>query len=973
MMSLRHGESTNNVDMSGERASQRGPINKTYRGRGRGDHRRREFEEKQGKDRRNRLTRIEDGVRPQAESYSEDYNNIPERYNRNDKSFNRNKGNWRNQDRERPYEDASSTKYSQPNINSNTGYEPQPSPSKYKNQKNKNRLWNNPKGDLTVSSKETDDYSDLSVNVEPREEERKGEDDESQRHRLVEQLMGGTYECMVCVDRIKQQHAIWSCGSCYNCFHLGCIKKWAKTSTVETGWRCPACQNTSPKVPNAYMCFCNKLREPEWNRRDTAHSCGEVCGRLRKIEWCTHKCTLLCHPGPCPPCTAYIKKSCACGAESRDVRCSQTEPFFCEGLCGKELNCGGHNCERPCHEGPCGDCKHMIPLNCYCNKNTKEVICSSDTLGQTMFSCESICEHALDCGNHNCSQVCHPSECEPCQSAVERVTRCPCGKVPLEKLYERDGAIQRRSCTDPIPACSQPCQKQLKCGIPGSYHQCQALCHEGPCPQCPSETPVKCRCGFMDKNIPCSELTTKADEVTCEKQCKKMRQCGRHKCAIKCCIDVDHICSLICSRTLKCGLHKCEEACHRGNCPRCWQTSFEELTCHCGASVLYPPVPCGTKPPSCDQPCRRPATCEHTASHNCHPEDTCPPCTLLVDKPCFRGHKTMRSTPCYVPAVSCGAGCQAALPCGIHVCQRVCHDGTCITNGKCPQKCSRPRESCGHPCANPCHQGVCPETVCKEKLKISCSCGLRKVSVQCSDNDREYKAMATNLLATQMQNMNNGLSVDLSHIFTATARPDKLKRLPCTDDCQTQDRNRRLAIALQIENPETREKLGNSSQLYSDFMKDEVRKDPVFAKIVHDALTDLVLKAKESKQRSRSHSFAPMNRDKRQFIHEACEHFGCQSQSYDEEPKKNVVATAVRGMCYLPPLSVLESVQRDQGQKKVPGPVWAPRGTSAGSSKAETQGISSGGMRKLEKSTSLEKETDIGAAKPAIDYFDFDS
>lgn len=94
--------------------------------------------------------------------------------------------------------------------------------------------------------------------------------------------------------------------------------------------------------------------------------------------------------------------------------------------------------------------------------------------------------------------------------------------MPLEKLYERDGAIQRKSCSDPIPTCSQPCQRVLKCGVPGSYHECQALCHEGPCPPCPLETPVKCRCGAMDCNVLCSELTTKADEATCKKPCRKV-------------------------------------------------------------------------------------------------------------------------------------------------------------------------------------------------------------------------------------------------------------------------------------------------------------------------------------------------------------------------------------------------------------------------------------------------------------------
>ena len=56
------------------------------------------------------------------------------------------------------------------------------------------------------------------------------EDDRTRRERLIEQLTRGIYECMVCCDPIKQQHAIWSCKNCHNCFHLGCIKKWAGTS-----------------------------------------------------------------------------------------------------------------------------------------------------------------------------------------------------------------------------------------------------------------------------------------------------------------------------------------------------------------------------------------------------------------------------------------------------------------------------------------------------------------------------------------------------------------------------------------------------------------------------------------------------------------------------------------------------------------------------------------------------------------------
>lgn len=53
--------------------------------------------------------------------------------------------------------------------------------------------------------------------------------------------------------------------------------------------------------------------------------------------------------------------------------------------------------------------------------------------------------------------------------------------------------------------------------------------------------------------------------------------------------------------------------------------------------------------------------------------------------------------------------------------------------------------------------------------------------LQCSENDREYRALATSLLASQMQNMNNGSTVDLTDIFTSTTRPDKLKRYSSGD------------------------------------------------------------------------------------------------------------------------------------------------------------------------------------------------
>lgn len=59
---------------------------------------------------------------------------------------------------------------------------------------------------------------------------------------------------------------------------------------------------------------------------------------------------------------------------------------------------------------------------------------------------------------------------------------------------------------------------------------------------------------------------------------------------------------------------------------------FDELTCHCGASVIYPPVPCGTRPPECTQTCARIHECDHPGVFHLL---TSTPYSLLT--PCYLG------------------------------------------------------------------------------------------------------------------------------------------------------------------------------------------------------------------------------------------------------------------------------------------------------------------------------------------------
>jgi transcriptional repressor NF-X1 len=173
-------------------------------------------------------------------------------------------------------------------------------------------------------------------------------------------------------------------------------------------------------------------------------------------------------------------------------------------------------------------------------------------------------------------------------------------------------------------------------------------------------------------------------------------------------------------------------------------------------------------------------------------------------------------------------------------------------------------------------------------VEISCDCGNRKQMRACYDFAKDYRRITTAQLAQSMQDMQCGGSVELSELL-GTNKKKNTKALECTEECKVLERNRRIAIGLQIRNPDLNAKLQPN---YSEFLKAWGRKDPQFVGRIHDKLTELVKLAKESKQRSRSHSFPSMNRDKRQVVHEMCGMFGVQSEAYDAEPNRNVVATA---------------------------------------------------------------------------------
>ncbi|GER50962.1 NF-X1-type zinc finger protein NFXL1 [Striga asiatica] len=587
----------------------------------------------------------------------------------------------------------------------------------------------------------------------------------------------GALSCLICLERIKPTDPTWSCSSrCFAIFHLLCIQSWAQQSTTlarerassraavvpddsSLVWPCPKCRVEYPKpqIPRNYYCFCGKVQDPPRDPWILPHSCGEICGRPLS-HGCGHHCLLLCHPGPCPACPKLVRTCCFCG-KSEDVRRCGFKNFSCSGACGKPLECGVHKCTEICHDGLCPACRRKGTYKCRCGKlEMSRECCERD------FRCENSCNKMLGCGKHVCERGCHQGECGDCPLQGKRT--CPCGK----KVYEG------MACDLTVPLCGATCEKVLSCG----FHRCHERCHRGPCLEtCRIVVTKACRCGSLKKQVPCYQ------ELTCERKCQKVRDCGRHACKRRCCNGDCPPCSEICDRRLRCRNHKCPAPCHRGACAPC--PLMVRISCSCGETQFE--VPCGTeneqKPPKCRKLCHVATLCRHGPSrkpHRCH-YGACPPCRLTCDEEYSCGHKcklrchgpkpaplpefTLKpkkkkfnhsseetpGSPCppcpelvlkscvghhigeermmvcsNKTAFSCDNLCGNPLPCGNHYCTYECHvvKNHSSKSGDSCEKCNLPCEKerdpgCLHPCPLPCHPGQCPP--CKALVKRSCHCG----------------------------------------------------------------------------------------------------------------------------------------------------------------------------------------------------------------------------------------------------------
>ncbi|KAI5057884.1 hypothetical protein GOP47_0027899 [Adiantum capillus-veneris] len=748
---------------------------------------------------------------------------------------------------------------------------------------------------------------------------------------LEEKLSKGQVECMICYDMVKREAAVWSCGGCYAIFHIACIRRWARapisadfsissSNEVTVGnWRCPGCQ--SPQFISAedikYRCFCGQMVEPQVDYYLTPHSCGGPCKKSLsslKSPHCKHICTMQCHPGPCPPCNALAPPQfCPCGKSSYTQRCSELKSAkSCGQVCGHQLECGRHYCQKICHEGPCGSCDTLLTVNCFCGKRRQTMACGGMGLQGELewengvFSCASPCLNKLQCGKHSCNRKCHPGQCGECELAPGKVRTCPCGKTSVQELL---GMGRRRdSCTDPVPHCGQVCEKLLPCG----KHACLSLCHTGDCPVCEVLVDQKCRCKLSSQTMPCHQAMisdrdgreTLGDESAgglflCSRICGKKKSCGRHRCNNKCCPlanndDVlllgeedPHLCSLPCGKKLRCGQHTCDELCHNGHCPPCLGSTFTELSCACGRTSIPPPVPCGTFPPSCPHPCSRAQPCGHAATHQCHFGE-CPPCIVLTAKECVGGHVVLRNVPCGSKDIKCNKLCGKVRQCRLHACARLCHLSPCeeiVDPGdnkvaSCGQQCGAPRRDCQHVCVAPCHpSSPCPETRCKFPVTITCSCGRLTQQVLC-DAGECYKG-------SDMLELAYISSLPLQPVDGKTRVPLGQRKLACDEECAKLEKKRVLADAFGMTGVPVDPALSAESvQAASDALKELLIRDPQWILAIEDRFKYLVLGAKSNAAPIRVHVFGFLPKEKRDVIKQLAERWNLTVNAVGREPKR---------------------------------------------------------------------------------------
>lgn len=131
----------------------------------------------------------------------------------------------------------------------------------------------------------------------------------------------------------------------------------------------------------------------------------------------------------------------------------------------------------------------------------------------------------------------------------------------------------------------------------------------------------------------------------------------------------------------------------------------------------------------------------------------------------------------------------------------------------------------------------------------------------------------------------------------------ELKRLDCDETCSVLKRNKALAEALEIANPD----LKPASVFGEDplrLLREATVQDYKFVSAAFNSLSKFVKTAKESEKRFIFMQFPPAEKLRREVVHELAYHFNCTSESDGDEPFRQVIVRAYKNKSSVPEFSI---------------------------------------------------------------------
>lgn len=410
---------------------------------------------------------------------------------------------------------------------------------------------------------------------------------------------------------------------------------------------CPPCGLTGP----TQSCFCGKSTSRKLCREtdyENGWSCQEICGDL--LPCGEHFCSKPCHSGLCGDCDMKVEAKCYCGRVEKQMPCYERgEPeqshspmgngwfegtFSCNQLCQRRFDCGVHKCSEPCHA------QDELPSHCpYAPDTITHCPCGKTPLDQLLDQprqscedgiphCNRPCEKLLPCG-HLCRAECHTGDCGFCNETMD--IPCRCGRTSTKSVCHQ-GDVQH-------PLCMRTCQANLSCG----RHKCGEHC-------CQGERKAAERQAARRKNRPASDVNSIEPEHICIRTCGRPLKCGSHDCQQMChrgpcsscpeaifheiscdcgrtvlqppqpCGTRPPECRFSCQRRPVCGHPPVDHNCHPDDmtCPKC--PFLVEKWCACGKEKLQS-QPCHLQAAHCGRPCGRKLKCGYVPETIVCPSD----------------------------------------------------------------------------------------------------------------------------------------------------------------------------------------------------------------------------------------------------------------------------------------------------------------------------------------------------------------